>query len=517
MPRGVPKSHLHVLDLGTSRTPSRQPSSGPSQQLQPSQSQPLEDTRRSPRKRKEATRFESEPFQRSPAKKRKKTDELPQTADTQELEEEETDAESSTDPDFDVKISSKRPAIGISTAPPPVTPVAPIKRKKGRQPEQKLQYGTRLTEEDDIVLANMCIARSTKYGIETMQQFWNKIRKRFEKAIGRKYVDVSRRMEDLVAKKKADIRASHKSDHAARDDDWTQAVDGWIPTFVVYQKTKDQKSSSRKRKIQNNAKHEKRRNRLSQRMADKPEYPSTSSSSESFGDQNGSDDSSLDTIRTASGDDAKTSEVLDLVNGPSSPFDDDIVMREALNDNEIGSDPFPTDEKYPPMLLSRALSIDRSTSSESFALSTLSESIRSAKKRPAKQSRKSSDSAKSAHIRKTPKRSKQARVGAADNVGLGILQQALSDYFKSQMPPMEDSAEQRSLLRKIESMLDKNLEKMKRIYQEQTEEASRIFDNEIAHIGTMWQEHHRTQFIPVFCQLEKEVDAVRECCNTIIY
>jgi hypothetical protein len=65
----------------------------------------------------------------------------------------------------------------------------------------------------------MCVARSAKYGIETMQRFWNKIRKRFETTIGRKYVDVSRRMKHLMSKRKANIRVSHKSGHAARDDD----------------------------------------------------------------------------------------------------------------------------------------------------------------------------------------------------------------------------------------------------------------------------------------------------------
>lgn len=366
MPRGVLKSHLHTLDLGTSRTPSRQPSSQPphpSQQLQ--QSQPLEDTRRSPRKRKEATRFESEPFQRSPAKRRRQIEEPPQAAGTQELEEGEADAEGSTDPDFDVRISSKRRASGTPTPPSPTTPAAPTKRKKGRQPGQKLQYGTRLTEEDDIILANMCIARSTKYGIETMQQFWDKIKKKFEKAIDRKYVGVSRRMEDLVAKRKADMKALPKSGHAARDDDWTQAIDGWTPTFVAYQKAKDQKSSSRKRKIKNDAKHEKRRERLSQRMADKPEYPSTSStsSSGSSGDQSNSDDSSADTITSTSIDSAEAEmQAPDLVIGMSPLLDDNFVMRGALGDPDIGPDPFPTDEEYPPIPLPSKPPADRSAS-----------------------------------------------------------------------------------------------------------------------------------------------------------
>jgi hypothetical protein len=45
-----------------------------------------------------------------------------------------------------------------------------------------------------------------------------------------------------------------------------------MSTFAAYQKAKNQKSSSRKRKIKENAKHEKKRNRLSQRLKNKSNY-----------------------------------------------------------------------------------------------------------------------------------------------------------------------------------------------------------------------------------------------------
>jgi hypothetical protein len=188
----------------------------------------------------------------------------------------ELDANGNTDLDFYTQnIANRHRASGTPSAPSSPktsTPPAPHKRKKGRQLGQKLNYDQRLTEEDDVILANMCVTKSAKYGIETMQRFWDKIRKRFEIAIGRKYVDVSRRMKHLVSKRKVDIRASHKSGHATRDDDWTQAIDEWMPTFATYQKAKNQKSSSRKRKMKENAKHEKRRNKLSQRLKDKSDY-----------------------------------------------------------------------------------------------------------------------------------------------------------------------------------------------------------------------------------------------------
>ena len=63
----------------------------------------------------------------------------------------------------------------------------------------------------------MCVTRFTKYDIETMQRFWNKIRKRFETTIDRKYVNINRRIKHLISKRKVDIRILHKSNYATRD------------------------------------------------------------------------------------------------------------------------------------------------------------------------------------------------------------------------------------------------------------------------------------------------------------
>jgi len=463
MPRGVPKSHLHVLDLGT---PSRQleplqslPSLRPSQSLPPLQvSQPPEDTRRSPRKRKEATWFESEPFQRSPGKRRRQVDERHQRTVTQELEEEnvELDADGSTDPDFYTQnTASRRRASGTPSAPPPPktsTPPAPHKRKKGRQLGQKLNYGQRLTEEDDVILANMCVARSAKYGIETMQRFWDKIRKRFETAIGRKYVDVSRRMKHLVSKRKADIRASHKSGHAARDDDWTQAIDGWMPTFAAYQKAKNQKSSSRKRKMKENAKHEKRRDRLSQRLKDKPNYEVSSSSSfsssaasVSSGESSENQSNSEDSSSSISSDAEENAGESELVTGTSPLPNNDAMMtgglgyEEDMNNNwragvwALSED----DDDYPPI-----------PSEPPPNGSTSPEPIERQGSKTARQSRSG---------RKTPKRSKQTRVSVTDNKGLDVLQDTLIDYFKDRTSSTRDSSGQGSLLKKIEGTLERHL------------------------------------------------------------
>jgi len=176
MPRGVPGNQLHTLDFSSRTSSQRGASQQLSQQLRlPVQlSQQLEDLRRSSRKRKEASVFESQPFQRSPAKRRRQNEDVRQITSTHYLEEGETDAEGDIDLDFDIlPISKGRVSASASTVPPPTTSFTPrkIKQTKGRQLSQKITYGRRLTEEKDIILVNICIARSLGYGIESMRRF----------------------------------------------------------------------------------------------------------------------------------------------------------------------------------------------------------------------------------------------------------------------------------------------------------------------------------------------------------
>jgi len=90
-----------------------------------------------------------------------------------------------------------------------------------------------------------------------------KFRSKFKTAIDRKYAGVSRHIDDLITKRKADIKASHKSGHAARDDKHTQTIDGWIPVVQAHLKSRNEKSSSRKRRLEANVKHKKRRDHVS--------------------------------------------------------------------------------------------------------------------------------------------------------------------------------------------------------------------------------------------------------------
>ena len=84
----------------------------------------------------------------------------------------ELDADGNIDPNFYTQnIASRRRASSTPSAPSSSktsTPLAPHKRKKGRQLGQKLNYDQRLTKENDVILANMCVARFAKYDIETM-------------------------------------------------------------------------------------------------------------------------------------------------------------------------------------------------------------------------------------------------------------------------------------------------------------------------------------------------------------
>jgi len=452
--------------------------------------------------------FDSQPFQRSPAKRRRRSDNARQTNSTHDLEEGEADAEGSTDPDFDIpSISRRRVSAFASTVPatpeggPSTTPFAPqkINRTKGRQLGQKMTYGRRLTKEEDIILANVCIARSSKYGIESMRRFWSKIRGKFEAAIDRKYAGVNRHINDLIIKRKADIKASHKSGHAARDDDYTQAIDGWIPIVQAYQKGRNEKSSSRKKKLEANAKHEKRRDRLSQRLKDKPDYELSSSSfsvasstsnNDSSEDQSNSEDSSLNSIPSDVEEDANNNgkepgTTADIVTGASPPPNDDAIMTGGLNDDDqyyaMRAFASEDDDDFPPILPSRSPP-NRSTSPEPIELE---------RSKTAKQSRKPTASAKSAGGKKTSKRSKQTRVSVTDNSSLGILQQTLSEYFKGQTQSTGDMPRQQPLLKKIDSMLQKNLVEMKKLYQAEKLELKTYFQ-------TSFREYHENRMRPYF-------------------
>jgi hypothetical protein len=94
------------------------------------------------------------------------------------LEEEnvELNANDNIDLDFYTQnIASRRRAFGTtpsaSSSPKISTSSTSHKRKKGRQLDQKLNYDQRLIEENDVILANMCVTRFAKYDIKTMQRF----------------------------------------------------------------------------------------------------------------------------------------------------------------------------------------------------------------------------------------------------------------------------------------------------------------------------------------------------------
>ena len=59
--------------------------------------------------------------------------------------------------------------------------------------------------------------------------------------------------------------------------------------------------------------------------------------------------------------------------------------------------------------------------------------------------------------KKTPKRSKQTRVNVTNNKDLDVLQDTLIDYFKDRTSSTKDLLEQGSLLKKIESTLERHL------------------------------------------------------------
>jgi len=72
----------------------------------------------------------------------------------------------------------------------------------------------------NIILINVCITKFAKYDNEFMQRFWSKIKKKFEKTINHTYVKVNKHINDLIIKRKVNIKVSHKLKYATRDEDY---------------------------------------------------------------------------------------------------------------------------------------------------------------------------------------------------------------------------------------------------------------------------------------------------------
>ncbi len=71
-----------------------------------------------------------------------------------------------------------------------------------------------MTKEEDIILVNVCIARFSKYDIKSMSRFWSKIRDKFKTTIDRKYVEIKQYINNLIIKRKVDIKVLHKLEYA---------------------------------------------------------------------------------------------------------------------------------------------------------------------------------------------------------------------------------------------------------------------------------------------------------------
>jgi len=90
--------------------------------------------------------------------------------------------------------------------------------------------------------------------------------------------------------------------------------------------------------------------------------------------------------------------------------------------------------------------------------------IKLEKNKIAKQFRKSISFIEFAKNKKISKRFKQIYVNIIDNFDLNILQQILSEYFIEQTQLIKDILKQRSLLKKINNIFQKNLVKIKKLY-----------------------------------------------------
>jgi len=204
--------------------------------------------------------------------------------------------------------------------------------------------------------------------------------------------------------------------------------------------------------MKENAKHEKRRDKLSQRLKDKSNYEvfffffffsfvTFVSSGESFKNQSNFEDDSS----SISFDAKKNAGESKLVTGTSPLSNNDAMMIEGLGYEEDMNNNwrarvwalFEDDDDYSPISF-------ESSSNESTSL----EFIERQESKIARQSR--SD-------KKISKRSKQTRVSVIDNKGLDVLQDTLIDYFKDRTSSTRDLLGQGSLLKKIESTFERHL------------------------------------------------------------
>ena len=261
-----------------------------------------------PRKRKKKKPYEPEPFQKKRNKKGKEKEHTPLA-----IEEEDDDEEL---PPWNDPIAMK---LYVETqqqrlkdlrnqsnevSQTPAAPRTPQKGGRGRRPNQSVKVGSRLTEEDDIIIVSLALKYQASYGITSMTAFWKRVRNKFERITKRTYASVERRTKVLIEMRQQQLKQEAKAGHGheARDDMWTKAIDDWNDVIEAYQQKKHTSKAAKEKKAQDSKDHDRMRQSLNERMGNKKRKVlieiasdvSNETNSDENNTQEGSADSSTD-------------------------------------------------------------------------------------------------------------------------------------------------------------------------------------------------------------------------------
>ncbi len=359
--------------------------------------------RTSPRKRKEKEMYEPEPFQKekkkSPkTKHNKKGKEKAHTPSDEDLP-------SLNDPIAIERYQAKQQVDSQTPAPPHT----PKKRRPGRQPDQHVLIGSRLTEDEDRILIMIALRYQAKYGVDPMYRFWTRVRAQFQKITKRTYASVERRARDLLEIRHNQLRREAESGHGheARDDKWTKTMDAWDLVVQAYNSKKDDSKVAKKKKLQHSKRHDQARDSLNARLGNKNKGSRkvTIDISSGGSDSETSPTSAEDTHESTTNDESSTDEIHDDLLSPrfTSP---PVISVQAVESRRDTPTPGPSNMDPPGSDL-EAMVADIVTDDE--------RTIPLAKKTPKKT--------------KKPRRERKARGTTATELGIGDVTAAMTKYL----------------------------------------------------------------------------------------
>lgn len=149
----------------------------------------------------------------------------------------------------------------------------------------KRPRGSRLTEDEDLILIQLCLKNELAYGIERGNtKFWNTIRVQFAKETGQDYTKPKRHLDDLINKRKIHLAMIGTGDEED-ENTYTRALDDWMKVVDTHDNEATKKKDTAKQQANKIQKEEKIRDNLMQRMGKKRSYQTSSESSSESGSE----------------------------------------------------------------------------------------------------------------------------------------------------------------------------------------------------------------------------------------